>query len=249
MSSRAEAIIEEVFRYHYRDGDRAVPFVREDLSRAADRLGVGQPKNLGEPIYQFRYVRPMPESVASMAPSGFEWVIRGRGHAKYAFEAVEQAWFVPDDSVPDVAIPSATPRLIEEHALDDEQALLSRVRHADLVSVVTGVVARHLQSHVRSSVESGQVELDDLYVGVDDTGQHFVIPIEAKAGSGSISLIQVEQGAEFCRVKKPEAVCIPLGVQQLTEGRIHFFVFNRIYPWLTDEVRLRLEREVRVRLT
>jgi hypothetical protein len=249
ISSRSEAIIHDVFFRYFTEGATTVPFERDDLAESAERQGLSRPKNLGEPIYQYRYVKPMPPAVAEMAPPGKEWVIRGRGAAKYAFEAVELAWFTPREDLPEVQIPNATPRLVEQHSLADEQALLSRVRHAGLVSLATGVVAQHLQSHLRSTVSSGQVEIDDLYVGIDDRGQHYAIPIEAKAGSGRVSLIQVEQATEFCLARKQDAVCIPLGIQLLPDESIYFFVFERVKPWETSIPRLTLERELRFRLT
>jgi hypothetical protein len=248
-TSVAEALIAEVFRERHEPGATQVPFTRDDIIDAAVRIGVARPKNIGGVIYQYRYMKPMPDSVAADAPADTEWVIRGRGSAKYAFEAVPHAWFTPSEDVPEILVPSATPRLIEQHALDDEQALLSTVRHASLVSLATGVVAHHLQSHVRSTIASGQVELDDLYVGIDDTGQQYSIPVEAKAGSGAISLIQVEQGAEFCLTKKPETVCLPLGIQRLADGTIHFFVFGKLRAATGGTPTLLLQRELRVRLT
>lgn len=38
-----------------------------------------------------------------------------------------------------------------------------------------------------------QVETDEVYVGVDKRGAHFVVPVQAKGGTDSISVVQIEQ--------------------------------------------------------
>ena len=218
--------MEAVFKRHYRAGMASVPFERDDSRWAAQELRVPVPKNLGGTIYQLRYTEPMPPAVMGAAPSGMEWIIRGKGPAKYAFDLVEQAWFAPDQSVQPVELPSATPRIVEEHQIDDEQALLSRLRHSQVIAHATGLVVEHLQSHVRSSIPSGQVEVDDLYVGTDRAGQQYAVPVEAKGVSGNISLVQVEQGADFCLHRMSELTCVPLGAKLAADGSIYVFEFE-----------------------
>ncbi len=58
----------------------------------------------------------------------------------------------------------------------DEQALLATVRYNRLTDIFTGVTCYSLQNHLRTTVRGvGQVETDELYVGVDRLGKHYAI--------------------------------------------------------------------------
>ena len=67
--------------------------------------------------------------------------------------------------------------------MSDEQALLARVRYNRLVDIFLGIACYSLQNHLRTTASNmGQVETDELYVGVDRRGSHYVVPIQAKGG-------------------------------------------------------------------
>ena len=45
-------------------------------------------------------------------------------------------------------------------------------------------VSSALQNHLRTTVAGmGQVETDEIYVGVDRSGSHYVVPVQAKGGT------------------------------------------------------------------
>jgi hypothetical protein len=47
-----------------------------------------------------------------------------------------------------------------------------------------------LQSHLRRQIKDvGQVETDEIYVGVDRKGAHFVFPVQAKGGTDKLSVV------------------------------------------------------------
>jgi hypothetical protein len=124
-------------------------------------------------------------------------------------------------------IPDATPGIIEKYALSDEQALLAKVRYNRLVDIFTGVACYSLQSHLRTSVpDLGQVETDEVYVGVDRRGVHYVLPVQAKGGRDRQSVVQIEQDAAMCRDKFPPMVCRPLAVQFMRDDTIAMFEFE-----------------------
>ena len=55
-----QAIIQHIFKNHYRTGIDDFTFTREEIAEAADTLEISTPKNLGDVIYTFRYRRPLP---------------------------------------------------------------------------------------------------------------------------------------------------------------------------------------------
>lgn len=60
-------------------------------------------------------------------------------------------------------IPDSTPGIIAKYALNDEQALLAKVRYNRLIDIFTGVACYSLQSHLRTTVPKiGQVETDEI---------------------------------------------------------------------------------------
>lgn len=220
-------MIAEVFRRKYQEGAQRVSFEREELAAVAAELGVKLPKNLGDIVYSFRYRTRLPESIMRSAPSGLEWIIRATGQAKYEFSLTAMPRFVPNASLAETKIPDATPGIIAKFASGDEQRLLARLRYNRLVDVFTGVTCYSLQSHFRTTAPGiGQVETDEVYLGVDRRGAQYVIPVQAKGGTDQIGVIQIEQDIAICASKFPLLICRPVAAQFLEKNLIAMFLFE-----------------------
>ncbi len=114
------------------------------------------------------------------------------------------------------------------YAFNDEQALLAKIRYNRLVDIFSGVVCYSLQNHLRTTVpEMGQVETDELYVGVDKKGIHYVFPIQAKGGKDKLSIVQIEQDFAVCARKFPSLLCRPVAAQFMQNGVIALFEFEQ----------------------
>ncbi len=162
-ANRYESLIEHVFFSKRKPGDRAVEFSREDIAASAKQVGIQLPKNLGDVIYSFRYRAQLPERVRDAAPKSMFWIILGTGPAKYKFLAVKSDRFLPSESLIRTSIPDATPGVVAQYALSDEQALLAKLRYNRLLDIFTGLACYSLQSHLRTTVPSmGQLEVDEL---------------------------------------------------------------------------------------
>jgi hypothetical protein len=104
-----------------------------------------------------------------------------------------------------IRLPDSTPEVIAAYALDDEQALLAKVRYNRLIDIFLGLTTFSLQNHLRTTVKGiGQIEIDELYVGIDRWGCHHVIPVQAKGGSDQISVVQTQQDLAWCRQRFPK---------------------------------------------
>ena len=195
------AILEKVFIDRYVKGRSSVDFSRDDIVNAARELGRALPKNLGDVIYALRYRIAMPPSIAQTQPPGFQWVIEGTGRAKYAFRLSRQNKIMPNPALATIKVPDATPEIVGAFTQSDEQALLARVRYNRLLDLFLGLVTYSLQNHLRTAVAGiGQIEIDELYVGVDRNGSQYVIPVQAKGGKDQLSPVQTKQDLACCRV-------------------------------------------------
>lgn len=228
--SRYARLLEHIFNERYRKGAKIVEFARENIEEAATALRMKLPKNLGDLIYSFRYRVAMPDSIQKRAPKGKIWVIRGVGRSRYAFAAVpvNSASIVPSLVLAETKIPDATPGVIVMYALTDEQALLAILRYNRLIDIFTGISCYSLQSHLRTTVKGmGQVETDEVYIGVDKRGAHFVIPVQAKGGNDRINIVQIEQDIAMCTGKFPAAICRPIAAQFMADDVIALFEFEK----------------------
>jgi hypothetical protein len=186
-ANRYVQLLEQVFHAHYAQGAARVCFARAELKAAAAKLRLKLPDNLGDIIYSFRYRANLPESIRSKAPKGQEWVIMPAGRSQYCFVAVSTAAIVPAPMMAEVKVPDSTPGVIEKYRLSDEQALLAKLRYNRLLDIFTGVTCYSLQNHLRTTVPGmGQVETDELYIGIDRRGAHYVLPVQAKAGKDGL---------------------------------------------------------------
>lgn len=225
--NRYEQIIERIFLSRYAPGKREVEFEREDIEHAARDLGIQLPKNLGDVIYSFRYRTQLPTSLTSLLPEGEAWLIQPAGRSKYRFVAAKERQLSPSGVMAVTKVPDATPGVISLYALNDEQALLAKLRYNRLIDIFTGVTCYSLQNHLRTTVSGlGQVETDEIYVGVDRRGVHFVIPVQAKGGRDKLSIVQIEQDHALCRAKFPALICVPIAAQFMAGDVIALFAFE-----------------------
>jgi hypothetical protein len=223
-TSRYKALIERIFLNRYKPNAVELPFERADLVNTATELGIELPKNLGDVVYSLRYRTPMPEAVLNTQPDGMEWIIEGIGRALYSFKLVRRNRIRPNPELVAIKIPDATPEIISAYSLSDEQALLARVRYNRLIDIFLGLSCYSLQNHLRTTVKGiGQIETDELYVGVDRYGVQYVIPVQAKGGADQLSVVQTKQDIFCCAEKFPKLICRSISTQFMTDNLIAMF--------------------------
>src|SRR6266487_165603 len=221
------AVIERIFQSKFKPGMRDLDFEREEIVKVCNELKLEVPKNLGDLVYSFRYRAALPESIQKLAGEGETWIIRPTGRAKYRFVLVKSKPIAPNENMSTTKVPDATPGVVAKYALSDEQALLARVRYNRLVDIFTGVACYSLQNHLRTTVPNmGQVETDEIYIGVDKKGAHYVFPVQAKGGTDKLSIVQIEQDLAVCAHKFPSLICRPIAAQFMAEGVIALFEFE-----------------------
>ena len=231
----AQRIVARIFAEKYQPGQVEVPFTRDEIIAAAAGLGEKRPKNVGDIVYSLRYRTPLPGSIREAAPPGLEWAIFPGGNAVYVLRLVPLNMIEPRQGLTMVKIPDATPGVISKYAMSDEQALLARVRYNRLLDVFTGLTCYSLQSHLRTTIgiedvitgneSSSQVETDELYIGLDTHGAHFVLPVQAKGGTDALSVIQIWQDFRVAEQKFPELRPRPIAAQFMEAGDIALFEF------------------------
>lgn len=73
----------------------------------------------------------------------------------------------------------------------------------------------------------GQVETDELYIGIDKRGVHYALPIQAKGGRDKIGVIQIEQDFAVCERKLKGLLCRPIAAQFMNDDVIALFEFGQ----------------------
>jgi hypothetical protein len=226
--TRYAQIIERVFLDNYKPGAHSVEFTREEFLSTAQALRIRAPSNLGDVLYSFRYRNQLPQAILDRQPPGLVWVIfpaRIRP-AAYRFAAVPFAVVEPTQGMSVTKVPDATPGMIEMYALSDEQALLAKLRYNRLLDIYTGVTTYSLQSHLRTTIPESQVETDEVYVGIDRNGAHYVFPVQAKGGTDFLSIVQIWQDFKMCRAKFPKLLARPVAAQFMADDVIAIFSFE-----------------------
>jgi len=226
-TNRYIRIIESIFDRHYQEGAQEIAFERDDLVKAAEQLGIKLPKNIGDVVYSFRYRANLPESIRQRAPAEMEWVIRSIGQAKYKFSLAALPRIIPNNLLAETKIPDATPGIITKYAVNDEQGLLAKLRYNRLIDIFTGITCYSLQNHLRTTVPGmGQIETDEIYVGLDQRGAHYIFPVQAKGGADQLGIVQIEQDIALCAAKFPTLICRPIAAQFMEENLIALFSFE-----------------------
>lgn len=241
--NRYASIIEKIFFDRYQKGARSFQFIREDLETTAASLNVPLPKNLGDLIYAFRFRIALPDKIIATQPAKMEWIIQGAGIAVYEFKLVKISRIRPSENLVTINIPDATPELIRAYALDDEQALLAIVRYNRLIDTFLGLTTYSLQNHLRTTVKGiGQIEIDELYVGLDKRGCHYIIPVQAKGGNDQIGIVQISQDISYVEDKFPGMRCRAIAAQFMSDEVIALFELTL----QGDEIKIVEERHYRL---
>jgi hypothetical protein len=242
-TDRYSRILAALFAEKHQPGSTEITFQRDEFNRIAAAFDVVLPKNLGDVVYSFRYRKSLPDSIRQTAPEGYEWVIRPAGRAQYRLVLAPLLRINPTPGMVETKLLDATPGIIARYALTDEQALLARLRYNRLIDIFTGLTCYSLQNHLRTTVPNmGQVETDEVYIGVNRQGAHYVLPVQAKSRRDRIGPIQIEQDVGMCRTKFPGLVCRPLAAQLMEDNVIALFEFVDT----PDGVRLRIEQHYRL---
>ncbi|MFZ4506243.1 MAG: endonuclease [Fimbriimonas sp.] len=238
MASSYDRVIEIAFFESYGAGKAEVIIHRSRIEQIAIEQGVSI-KNLGDVIYQKRYRAALPKAITDLAPAGHEWVIQGAGDAIYRFVLKRGGQILPSANRAVIKVPDATPSIIAKYALNDEQALLAKIRYNRLVDLFLRLTCYSLQNHLRTKVKDvGQIEIDELYLGIDRAGAHHVIPVQAKGKSDKLSTVQIWQDICFCRERFSLLHCRPVGAMFLPNQVIAVFEFIEE----DDEIRVVEER-------
>ena len=225
--NRYAKILETIFAKKFKKGVTEIAFERNEFSQIADELGIVLPKNLGDVLYSFRYRTPLPKSITSKAPKGFEWIIRPAGKGKYKLVIAKQAVIIPSNILAETKIPDATPGVIAKYSMNDEQSLLAKLRYNRLVDIFTGLTCYSLQNHLRTTLCDGsQIETDEIYIGLDKRGAHYVLPMQAKGRKDRIGIVQIEQDFEMCAAKFSNLVCRSIAAQFIENNTIAMFEFE-----------------------
>jgi DNA modification methylase len=242
-TNRYDRLIERVFFKHYKEGSSEVFFDREEFKSIADEIGIALPLNLGDIIYSYRYRNELPASITELLGEGEEWIIRSVGRGKYVFARSPIHKITPNPKLSRIKILDSTPEIIRRYALNDEQALLAIIRYNRLIDIFTGVACYSLQNHLRTSVKNiGQVETDELYVGVNRIGKQFIFPVQAKGRNDQLGVVQIEQDFAVCDSKFPNLKCRPIAAQFIEEDLIALFEFEKI----NDEITIKEEKHYKI---
>jgi hypothetical protein len=225
-NNRYSALMASIFKSKYKKGMREVEFERVEFETFSKVLKIGIPLNLGDIVYSFRYRAALPDSIQGTAKAGECWIIRPTGRGKYKFALVADKPLTPNSMMTLTKVPDSTPGIVAKYAFADEQALLAKVRYNRLIDVFTGLTCYSLQNHLRTTVpQMGQVETDEIYVGLDKKGAHYVIPIQAKGGTDKLGIVQIEQDFAVCANRYPTLIFRPIAAQFMAEDVIAMFEF------------------------
>lgn len=233
-----EVAVRKIFFKYYEKGATSVSFSKNDIDEFGshpDVLAVNGGKPLSNPpalVYEFRSRRPLPPDIAVTAKPGFDWTIELAGKSKYQFKQVRGLYIEPRADLASIPIPDSTPEIVVKYALDDEQALLAKIRYNRLIDIFLGIAAYSLQNHLRTSAEMdqggrSQIEIDELYVGVDKQGRHYAIPVQAKGGKDKLSTMQSKQDIYWCRERLPDLECRAISAQFVKDEIVLFLVTDK----------------------
>ena len=222
-------LIEKVFFDNYREGMIEFEFTYEDIEQAANDLGIALPENFEDVLLSFENYSNPPDKLERPQSA--------------THQTISNDYIAPRNDIVVTEIFDLTPKRIRAYALDDEQALLAIVRYNRLIDTFLGLTAYSLQNHLRTTVKGmGQIEIDELYIGLDRNGCHHVIPVQAKGGKDRIGIVQTAQDIRFAAQRFPGMRCRAIAAQFMEDNIIALFELTL----RDDEIKVVEERHYRL---
>lgn len=112
-----------------------------------------------------------------------------------------------------------------------------------LIATFLGLTTYSLQNHLRTTVKDvGQIEIDELYIGLDKNGCHYVISVQAKGGKDQIGVVQTAQDIRYAAQKFPGMRVRPIAAQFMDEEIVAMFELT----FQGDEVKVVEEKHYRL---
>lgn len=183
--------------------------VRDAMEQAFDKGLISRKiKNIADIKYTYDARRALPPELEKL---GFlTWLQDGKGRYKFRRTRRRNLIRLPDDlesSPPTLRIPDQTPPFISSLLGNDEQASFTRARAAGLISTFLGFQAHHLQGHMRTTVSYGQIEIDEICAGLDQTvgSVGTLVPISGKGGQDMLSWTQALNLNTYGKEKAPKS--------------------------------------------
>ena len=164
----------------------------------------------------------MPECAPVSTHTGQEGRREAGSGAKTGLEDAPRATIA--GNVPRTGRESCLVQPFPRYRLADEQALLAKVRYNRLIGIFQGLTTCPIENHLSMTVvDLGQIEIDELCVGLDTNGCHYVIPAQAKGGRDQVSIVQTMQDISWCEQKYPTLRCRAISAQFITQDQIALF--------------------------
>lgn len=226
--TKYERVIEKIFTDRFDGEVYGFDFPRNAINEATDALNLKRISNVGDVIYTYKARRYLPQSIQDTAAAGRTWVVRTVGTSQYRFDQVENGSFAVDSTLAATLVPDSTPALIQMYRQSDEQSLLATVRYNRLIDIFTRLSCFSVQNHLRTNLAgTGQIEVDELYVGIDRVGAHYVLPIEVKSASDMLGYNQIANMFELCSQRFPDLIARPMGAQFIDSETIALMEFQQ----------------------
>jgi len=222
-----DRIIIALFQKKYKSekGKKEIGFTKDELVETAKKLRM-ELRNPPDVVYTFRTRRALPKKILRTG----NWILRPKGKGKFSFAKTKREAFIEiQEGLTHIEIMSALPEIVEKYATSDEQGLLSTIRYNRLIDIFTGITCFHLQSHIRTTIKGeGQIEIDDLYVGVDEDGKEYILPTEAKSPDerDKLGWFQIANLVKFAKQYFPSLKCRPIAAKPMEENVICLIEFD-----------------------
>ena len=143
-------------------------------------------------------------------------------------------------------MPDATPAMTAVYARGEAQLLLAKVRYNRLVDMALGLLTYSLESQVRATVPNvGPVEIDELYLGLGQTGRRFIVVVHVQSETNQLGIVQIEQDLAFCSHAFPDLSPRLVAVQFKKDDDGEVIVMFELYQ-RGDEIKQRAERHYRL---
>ncbi|HEY3901305.1 MAG TPA: hypothetical protein VGM54_22035 [Chthoniobacter sp.] len=221
-------LLEHLFFRHYRAGLKSFSFWRAEIDDLTASIGIRLPRDLRSFFAHDCQYSAITSRITQTAPPHLRWMVSSTARGRCRFSLAPRPPIIPTQHREQIDILDATPAVIEKYRIDDEQALLAKMRYNRLIDLFTGLTCYTLQSHRRTGVKGiGQVETDEIYIGIDRQGVHYVVPVQAKGGKERLGIIQISHDFALAAEHFSELVCRPVAAQFLPDGAIALLEFTQ----------------------
>ena len=225
----SDALVEQLFHQGYREGVQRIPFYTKDLGALSQPLGGASIEEIESILEGFENKsNRLPASIRRTQPAGAKWFVCKITEETFEFRLLPIIDTTPRSGLGTTDILDATPNIVTDNIVSTRHLLSVTIRYNRLVDSFLGIDTHLFKSYSGTSTEdTSDPKIDDLYLGTDEAGKDYAVPVLVETANQKIHRQQIDSSFALCRKILPNLACVAVVARFFGNSNIALLKFKQ----------------------